>query len=403
MQNRTRFSRRTTLAAVLLAGGAAIGASGALALDSTAVGHAVVAPAVARVGEGQPHALADMVQAVGPSVVQVRVMKHAEVQRMAMPFGGGDGGDGDQGDDGGSDGGSDLMRRFFGFGPGQVPQQQAPREEGALGSGFIIDRSGLVLTNNHVVDGASQVTVQLSDGREFKGTVLGTDPKTDVAVVRINGGGSFQPVQWGDSNHVRVGDSVFAVGSPFGLGNTVTAGIVSARSRDIGEGPYDDFLQVDAAINSGNSGGPLFDGDGRVVGMNTAIYSPSGGNVGIGFAIPEALAKHVADQIIAHGSVSRGHIGVSLQSVTPDIADALGTKNTDGALVADVETDGPAFFSGLKQGDVVRSFDGHPVKDSRALSRMVADARAGTRVPVTVLRDGRQVALDLRIGGDHNA
>lgn len=395
MQNK-RSSRRAAIAAVLLAGGAAIGATGALAVNG-GVGSGLVAPVVSRVGTGQPHALADMVQAVGPSVVQVRVVKHAEVQHMAMPFGGDDQGSGDDGGDGG-----DLMRRFFGMGSGQAPQQ-APQTQGALGSGFIISRSGLVLTNNHVVDGASQVTVQLSDGREFKGTVLGTDPKTDVAVVRINGGGSFQPVQWGDSNHIRVGDSVFAVGSPFGLGNTVTAGIVSARSRDIGEGPYDDFLQVDAAINSGNSGGPLFDGSGHVVGMNTAIYSPSGGNVGIGFAIPEALAKRVADQIVAHGSVARGHIGVALQSVTPDIADAMGMKGTDGALVANVELDGPAFFSGLKQGDVVRSFNGEQVKDSRALSRMVADARAGTRVPVTVLRDGHQVALDLRIGGDHSA
>jgi serine protease Do len=398
MQNK-RPSRRSSIAAILLAGGAAIGATGALALDGGAVGSAIVAPAVSRVGTVQPHALADMVQAVGPSVVQVRVVKHAEVQHMAMSFGGDDGGDADG--EGGGDGG-DLMRRFFGMGSGQAPQQ-APREQGALGSGFIISRSGLVLTNNHVVDGASQVTVQLSDGREFKGTVLGTDPKTDVAVIRINGGGDFQPVQWGNSDHIRVGDSVFAVGSPFGLGNTVTAGIVSARSRDIGEGPYDDFLQVDAAINSGNSGGPLFDGSGRVVGMNTAIYSPSGGNVGIGFAIPEALAKRVADQIVAHGSVARGHIGVALQSVTPDIADAMGMKGTDGALVANVELDGPAFFSGLKQGDVVRSFNGEAVKDSRALSRMVADARAGTRVPVTVLRDGHPVALDLRIGGDHSA
>jgi len=330
------------------------------------------------------------VQAVGPSVVQIKVVKHAEAQPMSF---GGDNGDM-----------QDQLGRLFGFrfGNAQAAPRQTPVESG-LGSGFIIDRSGVVLTNNHVVDGASQVKVQLSDGREFKGIVLGTDPKTDVAVVKIQGGGTFQPVQWGDSDHIRVGDSVFAVGSPFGLGNTVTAGIISARSRDIGEGPYDDFLQVDAAINAGNSGGPLFDGNGHVVGMNTAIYSPSGGNVGIGFAIPEALAKRVADQIIAHGSVSRGHIGVALQRVTPDIADAMGMKGTDGALVANVDIDSPAFFSGLKQGDVVRSFDGKPVKDVRALSRMVADAKVGTRVPITVLRDGHQVALELRIGGEHNA
>lgn len=296
----------------------------------------------------------------------------------------------------------DQLQRLFGGTEGGTPQQQAPHEEGALGSGFIIDRTGIVLTNNHVVDGASQVTVQTSDGHEYKGTVLGTDPKTDVAVVRINGGGNFQPIQWGDSNRIRVGDSVFAVGSPFGLGNTVTAGIVSARSRDIGEGPYDDFLQVDAAINSGNSGGPLFNGNGQVVGMNTAIVSPTGGNVGIGFAIPEQMARRVAEQIVSQGSVSRGRIGVALESVTTEIADAMGMKDHDGALVAKVEVDSPAFFSGLKQGDVVRSFDGRQIKNSRDLARMVADARAGTKVPVTVLRDGSKVALDLRIGTNRN-
>lgn len=397
MLSNRRFKRPANFAALLLAGGAALGATGALALGDSDASRALVAPAVVHVGSGQPHALADMVQAVGPSVVQIKVMKYAEAQRMAMPLGS---------PDGDEEGGSmqDQLRRFFGpqVGAGNAPSQRAPLQ-GALGSGFIIDHSGIVLTNNHVVDGATQVKVQLSDGREFSGTVLGTDPKTDVAVVKIHGAGDFQPVQWGDSRHTRVGDSVFAVGSPFGLGNTVTAGIVSARGRDIGEGPYDDFLQVDAAINSGNSGGPLFDGDGRVVGMNTAIFSPSGGNVGIGFAIPEAMVKQVSDQIIAHGSVSRGHIGVALQTVTREIADAMSMKNADGALVASVDLDSPAFFSGIRQGDVVRTFDGHQVKDSRALSRMVANARTGSSVPVTVLRDGRQVSLNLRIGGEHNA
>lgn len=389
MNSNRRFPKGAAIAA-LISGGILVGATGAQALDNQTRISGLVAPPVAHVGNGEPHALADMVQAVGPSVVQIKVVKHAEARPMSL---GGD--DGDM---------QDQLGRLFGFhfGNPQAAPRQAPVESG-LGSGFIIDRSGVVLTNNHVVDGASQVKVQLSDGREFKGIVLGTDPKTDVAVVKIQGGGTFQPVQWGDSDHIRVGDSVFAVGSPFGLGNTVTAGIISARSRDIGEGPYDDFLQVDAAINAGNSGGPLFDGNGHVVGMNTAIYSPSGGNVGIGFAIPEALAKRVADQIIAHGSVSRGHIGVALQGVTPDIADAMGMKGTDGALVANVDIDSPAFFSGLKQGDVVRSFNGKPVKDVRALSRLVADAKVGTRVPITVLRDGHQVALELRIGGEHNA
>jgi len=386
MKERNRFSVKPAVAAVLLGASALAGASAALALDDAKIVHPpVVAPPVSALADGQ-HSLADMVQAVGPSVVQIRVRKHIDASPAAMPFAGGNDMD-------------EQMRRFFGFGFPGVPQP-APREQGALGSGFIIDPSGVVLTNNHVVDGASDVTVQLSDGRELKGHVLGTDAKTDVAVVKIDGHGPFKAVQWGDSDHVRVGDSVFAVGSPFGLGNTVTAGIVSARSRDIGEGPYDNFLQVDAAINSGNSGGPLFDGSGHVVGMNTAIFSPSGGNVGIGFAIPEQMARHVADEIIQHGSVSRGHIGVALQTVTPEIANAMGMKSEDGALIAQVDLDGPASLSGIQQGDVVTRFDGKPVKDSRVLARMVADARAGSRVPVTVVRKGETKTLDLRIGGD---
>jgi serine protease Do len=272
--------------------------------------------------------------------------------------------------------------------------------QSALGSGFIIDSSGLVLTNNHVVDGATDVTVQLSNGREFPGKVLGRDPKTDVAVVKIQGGGRFQPILWGDSDKIRVGDSVFAVGSPFGLGNTVTAGILSARSREIGAGPYDDFLQVDAAINSGNSGGPLFDASGRVVGINTAIFSPSGGSVGIGFAIPSDMARRVAEQIVDHGSIQRGRIGVTLQTLTPEVAENLGIKVTNGALIAGVEQDGPAAAAGLESGDVIKSFGGKPIADGRALARAVADARVGSHVPVTVLRDGHSLSFSLPIASD---
>jgi serine protease Do len=383
---KSRFS--PAFAAMLLATGALAGAGGIALADDLPHHPRVDIPtgiASKAASKGGATSLADMVEAVGPSVVQIQVTKQGGVERMSLPF----------------DGMNDELRRFFGFGfgPGQVPQ--GPPVQHALGSGFIIDPSGIVLTNNHVVDGASEVKVKLSDGREYQGTVLGTDPKTDIAVVRIKSNDHFKAIQWGDSDHIRVGDSVFAVGSPFGLGNTVTAGIVSARSRDIGQGAYDDFLQVDAAINSGNSGGPLFDSSGRVVGVNTAIYSPSGGNVGIGFAIPEAMARKVAQEIVQNGSVSRGHIGVALQNVTPAIADAMGLDNHDGALISKVEIDGPAFFSGLKQGDVVRSFDGKPVKDTRALARMVADAAAGTKVPVTVVRDGHEMSLKLRIGHEH--
>lgn len=400
MQPRKPHPIRPALAALLLAGtAAAVGAGGAMALTDAnpnrGAESASTAPFIAR--SGAPSSLPDMVQAVGPSVVQIRVKMQPQAQRMAMPFDGGeDGGDEDGGEAQASP--DQELRRFYGFGQEQAPQRPAP--VGGLGSGFIVDPSGVVLTNNHVVDGATEVVVQLSDGREFKGAVLGRDPKADLAVVRIEGHGPFKAVQWADSDRVRVGESVFAVGSPFGLGNTVTAGIVSARSRDIGEGPYDDFLQVDAAINSGNSGGPLFDAGGRVVGVNTAIYSPSGGNVGIGFAIPSDMARNVAQQIIRTGHVSRGRIGVTLQRLTPDIAAAMGASNAEGALIADVEGDGPAARAGLQRGDVVRRFADQPVKDSRALARMVATAQAGASVPVTVLRNGRPLSLDLRVGGD---
>nr|WP_310524649.1 trypsin-like peptidase domain-containing protein [Polymorphobacter sp.] len=395
-------------AAVLLAGTGA--AAGVMLSDrapqAAAVPTMVAGPAFAPLA-GAPASLADMVEAVGPSVVQIQVKPDAgPMQRMAY---------GDEGAMPGFGGQlpdelQDRLRDLFGDalrgrgGPDQGPQQGpqgGPQQGGALGSGFIVDASGLVVTNNHVVGNATNVTVQLSDGREFKGVVLGRDPQTDIAVVRINAQGTaFKAIAWGDSDRTRVGDSVFAVGSPFGLGNTVTSGIVSARGREIGAGPYDDFLQVDAAINSGNSGGPLFDNRGRVVGVNTAIFSPSGGNVGIGFAIPAHMVQRVAQQIVANGHVARGKIGVALQAVTPDIARGMGLEETKGALVAQVDGAGSAARSGLRQGDVVRSFDGKPVDDSRDLARLVADAKAGSKVPVAVIRDGKRVSIDLAIGGE---
>lgn len=365
MRSKRKLSLRPLTAAVALAGAALTGATAGSALADTAqVSPAppLQAPPSAAVARSGRHAsLADMVEAVGPSVVQIDAK--GEARAIETPFG--------------------YMR-------------QPARE--AMGSGFIVDESGIVMTNNHVIDGASTVRVKLSDGSIREGRVLGRDEKTDLAVLRIEGGGSFKAVQWGNSDHVRVGENVFAMGSPFGLGNTVTAGIVSARGREIGAGPYDDFLQVDAAINSGNSGGPLFDSSGRVIGVNTAIFSPSGGNVGIGFAIPSQIARHVAKQIAANGAVSRGHIGVGLQELSPTIASALGLKSTDGALVASVQPTGPAAASGLRRGDVVRKFDGKAIEDSRDFAREVARARAGTSVPIRVVRDGREVQLNLRIG-----
>jgi serine protease Do len=398
-----RLTVRPLIAAVALGTTALVGvAGGAIAADDgrTSIAERFTAPGPAAVASTGVHAsLSDMVDAVGPSVVQIQVKPAFAQEQQFEPtqFGLDD---------------SELADRLgqlFGFGMqdrgGQLeaPQQQGPQrgpQRGSLGSGFIVDASGIVITNNHVVNGADRVTVQVSDGREFSGRVLGRDPKIDVAVVKIDGQGKFTPIKWGDSDHIRVGDSVFAVGSPFGLGNTVTSGIVSARGREIGAGPYDDFLQVDAAINSGNSGGPLFDSAGRVVGVNTAIFSPTGGNVGIGFAIPAAMARKVALQIAQTGHVSRGRIGVSLQDLTPEIASAMGSNATQGALIAEVEEGGTAALSGLQRGDVVRRFGSRPVDNGRDLARAVAEARIGSIVPTQVLRDGRQVSLNLRIAGE---
>lgn len=395
MASPRRLTVRPLVAAIALGTTALAGiAGGAIAADEgrRPAAERFVAPGPAAVSQGGVHAsLSDMVEAVGPSVVQIQVKpQYAAMDGSAGPsFGSGDG---------------DLRDRLgelFGFAQPAEPQpRQGPGGNGALGSGFIVDASGLVITNNHVVAGADRVTVQMADGKEYAGQVLGRDPKIDVAVVRIEGKGRFTPIAWGDSDHIRVGDSVFAVGSPFGLGNTVTAGIVSARGRTIGAGPYDDFLQVDAAINSGNSGGPLFDSRGRVVGVNTAIFSPSGGNVGIGFAIPARMARQVALQIAETGHVSRGRIGVALQDVTPDIAQSLGLSDTKGALIAEVEQGGPAAGAGLAAGDVVRRFGTTTIDNGRDLARAVADARIGSSVPVQVIREGRAATLTLGIVGD---
>lgn len=268
----------------------------------------------------------------------------------------------------------------------------------ALGSGFIIDPDGYVVTNNHVIDGADEITVILEGGDRLEAKVVGRDAKTDLALLKIDADEPLPYVSFGDSDAARVGDWVVAVGNPFGLGGSVTAGIISARGRDIHAGPFDDFLQVDAPINRGNSGGPLFSTSGEVIGINTAIYSPNGGNVGIGFATPSSLARTVIAQLREKGSVERGWLGVTIQSVTDDIADSLGLDEAEGALVSKVLPDSPAASAGLQQGDVILALNGQRITRFKTLPRLVAEAKTGKPATVTVWRDGREKDVTVTIG-----
>lgn len=276
-----------------------------------------------------------------------------------------------------------FQDRFGDGGNGQAPMRRA----NALGSGFIIDADGYVVTNNHVIDGANEIQVTLTDGTQLPAKLVGTDKQTDLALLKVETDKKLPAVQFGDSDSIRVGDWVIAVGNPFGLGGTVSAGIVSARGRDIHAGPFDDFLQIDAAINPGNSGGPTFSLDGKVMGVNTAIASPNGGSVGIGFAIPANLAKPIIAQLRERGSVERGWLGVQIQAVTPELAEALGLDKPKGALVAGVMPDGPAAAAGVKSGDVILAFDGKEVPEMRDLPRIVAQTPAGKEVEIEVWRD----------------
>jgi serine protease Do len=284
-----------------------------------------------------------------------------------------------------------FLRRFF----DNRGLPQLHREVMALGSGFIIDPSGLIVTNNHVVGNADKITVILQDNSRHPGKIVGRDEKTDLALVKIDAGDKLPFVSWGDSDKSKVGDWVMAVGNPFGLGGTVTAGIISALGRNINEGPYDDFIQIDAPINRGNSGGPTFNLSGEVVGINTAIYSPSGGSVGIGFAVPSNTAKNVIEQIKEHGHVTRGWLGVAIQSITPAIAKSLGMDpdRPVGALVASVTPNSPAAKAGLKPGDVILSAEGHQIKTVHDLPRLVAKAPVGEKFDLQVRRSGKDMTL----------
>ncbi len=283
-------------------------------------------------------------------------------------------------------------------GQGDNEQQALPRKQTSLGSGFIIDPSGLIVTNNHVIEDADVITVTLQDGTNFKAEVVGRDTKTDLALLRIKSPKPLPWVKFGDSDKTRVGDWVLAIGNPFGLGGSVTAGILSARAREIDAGPYDDFLQTDAAINRGNSGGPMFNMSGEVIGINTAIYSPSGGSIGIGFAIPSDEAKPVIEQLRKYGHVRRGWLGVIIQSVTNEIAESLGLDKPRGALIASVHDGGPAQKAGMQPGDVILTFDGKKVADMRQLPLIVAETPIDKVVKVVVWRKRKEVTLDVKVG-----
>lgn len=263
-----------------------------------------------------------------------------------------------------------------------------PQRVQSLGSGFLIDPSGVVITNNHVIEGADRIEITFTDGTTLPATLAGSDPKTDLAVLRVESDETLPYVRFGDSGKLRVGDWVMAIGNPFGLGGSVTAGIVSALNRDIHAGNYDDFIQTDAAINRGNSGGPLFNLDGEVVGVNSAIISPSGASVGIGFAVPASTAQPIVEQLLKYGETRRGWIGVRIQTVTPDIAESVGLGPARGALIAGLTEGGPAAAGGLEPGDVVLAFDGHPISTMRDLPRMVAGTEIGSTVELQIFRDG---------------
>jgi serine protease Do len=293
----------------------------------------------------------------------------------------------------------ELFRDFFGEkGAPGGPGSPSPRTA-SLGSGFIIDPSGIVVTNNHVIANAEQITVTLSDDTTLQAEVIGRDAVTDLALLKVEPKAPLPAATWGDSAKTKVGDWVLAIGNPFGLGGTVTSGIISATARDIHSGPYDDFLQTDASINRGNSGGPMFNLAGDVIGINTAIYSPSGGSIGIGFAIPSALARPIIEQLRATGKVERGWIGARIQPVSDEIAEAVGLDKGRGAMIAVIDPASPAAQAKLQPGDVILAYDGKPIDRSRQLPRLVADTPPETPIKLTVWRDGKEHEVELKVAG----
>ncbi|MFC5507205.1 MULTISPECIES: Do family serine endopeptidase [Hyphomicrobiales] len=387
MTTNTHRPRSILKRGALLAGAATLGiglaaglADGALKFDHPAFAQPIQLSGV----QTNLPSFADMVEKVKPAVVSVRVKQTIEAA------------------DDGQGSLDDLppgLRRFFEqqMPRGAVPGRPQPRQGMSQGSGFFISQDGYIVTNNHVVDKASEVQIVTDDGKTLEAKVIGTDPRTDLALLKVNEGGSFPFVQLATAKP-RIGDWVLAVGNPFGLGGTVTAGIVSAQGRDIGSGPYDDFLQIDAAVNRGNSGGPTFNQKGEVVGVNTAIFSPSGGNVGIAFAVPASTVEQVVTALKKDGTVARGFIGVQIQPVTAEVAEAIGLKEPHGALVAAAERTGPAARAGIKRGDTILSVDGVAIKDARELSRRIASFAPGTKVKLSVWRDGKEREIAFEVG-----
>jgi serine protease Do len=357
----------------------------------TAAAHAQVNQAASNVA--QPAGFADMVERVKPSVISVKVSMKKATDAS------------EQSDNEGSD--SPMERFFHQFGgPDGVPKKPGHGgrhgEMMGQGSGFFISSDGYAVTNNHVVEGADKLEVTTDAGKTYTAKVIGTDPRTDVALIKVEGSSDF-PFAKLSEGKARIGDWVLAVGNPFGLGGTVTAGIVSASGRDIGSGPYDDFIQIDAPVNKGNSGGPAFNMQGEVVGVNTAIYSPSGGSVGIAFSIPASTVKSVIAQLKDKGTVSRGWIGVQVQPVTQDIADSMGLKQTEGALVADPQKDGPAAKAGVDSGDIITAVNGQSIKDARELARVIGSFAPGSAVKLDILRNGKSKVVNLTLGQLPNA
>jgi len=403
--SRPSVRRRTTgmrgaMAALLLTGttlgGFAIGSFAdhpALAQDN---GHAT--PIKPQMEQGRLPDFSGLVKQVKPAVVSITSMLRADAVQE------------EEGGGGGGSGGGQQMPFPFPF-PFQMPQANPHRLIEARGSGFIISADGYIVTNNHVVKGATSVTVTLDNGITMPAKIVGRDPRTDLALLKVKPSGKLPFIQLGNSDDVEPGQWVIAVGNPFGLGGTVTAGIVSARGRDIGEGPYDSFLQVDAPINRGNSGGPLITQDGKVVGVNTAIISPTGGSVGIGFAIPSDVVKNVVEQLEKHGHVTRSYLGVEAQLITPDMARALSLPKSignppQGALVASVNPDSPADHAGLKPGDVITTLNGEKIGNPRDLAVKVAAIAPNTDAALTVLRNGDTKSLTARVarlGGQSSA